>query len=220
MPNKLTYERIESILDMIVKLHKSFKKQVDFKVEDKKQAFYIIQGGAITFAYTALKFHKDGLIVPMMQLHRMLNECVELTAFFEEVDDKSRQLKAWYSGKIIERQPGNSGNLSYDERAKRNNMEVDLIKFMDAAHKKLNDWSSQYSHPSMQALRTTMGKKSKDFDYQHKASKVEEVTLGVFVEFFIFPLLFCMLIPARTLTYSEGIYNIYRGLIDDLQKDI
>src|SRR5437016_2266119 len=44
----ISYAEIDIILNKCIELHISYKSQVNFDINDKKQAFYLLQGAAIT----------------------------------------------------------------------------------------------------------------------------------------------------------------------------
>ena len=147
----------------------------------------------------------------------MISETTELIMFFDEIDENSRQIRAWFGGHIIEREAGNTGNLSTEDRAKLNGVPLDVVEHADELRKKLNNDLSKYMHPSITAMRANMRKKSKTIDYEHKGSRSRSVNADFFGYVFIAPCVQSVLIPSRTIHPTLEDFDRLREYITEVE---
>lgn len=216
----ITYKNIERVLSYCKLTHIALKNQVNFGIEDKKHALYLLQGGAISVTSSALAFNYRGLMLPRAQQKRMLDEVMDLILFFIELTDNSRQLKAWFRGHVVEREPGNRGNMSAEDRAKIFFFTTDQIKMLDKLIKQMNNELSKFMHPTIQAVRANSSKSRHIFDYDHIRTSNQCWEPQVFGELFIVPCINCLLIPSRELTPSQETFDLLRSYSLGIQGQV
>ena len=153
------------MLDELIKIHISIKHQVDFNIKDNQLAVYLILGGMISCASRSLYALQYGNSESHAQLQRLLAEAMDLANFFCETSGNSRQVKQWFNGRIISREPGNKGNLTVNQRAKLLNTEELAIRNMDDTVKTANDVLSPYMHPSYTLVTATFDNEINSFRY-------------------------------------------------------
>lgn len=211
--NEISSEQIATVIQAAINHHKSIKAKVDFNKNDKIHALYIVLGGVLSMTCTAHALNQQGIKMSLYPLRRLLNEAVELVLFIEELSSDSRQLKAWFNGKIIER------NIKKNDQYKRIEAEVfteEQIAAKDKESKNFNDLLSKFAHPSITLLRTTMSRSSNDFDYFNEHGN-PVLTSRDFANFFLIPCLYALLLPIKTLPMSNERYDILRSLMLSLE---
>lgn len=215
----MNFDFLQQVLTDAKLIHRSMSKRIDFSKQDNVHGVYLIQGGILTAATSALKFNHDGYIVPVAQQKRLIDEALDLIWFFDELPDEARQVKAWFRGEVVERQLGHSGNLSLEDRSKQSGLSVDELKMLQATMAKLNNQMSKYMHPTISAMRANASKSNNIFDYDHKYTAVVSVKANDFSELYIIPSLNALLISRKTLAYltkeQVAVLNGYRKRIND-----
>lgn len=157
--------RIWEIIEEIIKIHKAIESQIDFNHKDKKLAVYIILGGMTSSLIRSTHALEYGEIERHAMLQRIIAEAMDLSIFFCEIEDNSRQIKAWFKGKIINREPGNPGNLTIEERAQLFNADKQAIENMEETSKIATRLLSCYVHPSYDLMTITADFKARSFRY-------------------------------------------------------
>lgn len=216
----ITFNRISEILEDAKQVHSGLRNQVDFNLEDKKHAMYLLQGGILTAITTALRFNNEGLLAPRAQQKRMIDEIIDLITFFDEVNENSRQLRAWFSGKVVERTTGNKGNLTAQERATRVNLTPAQVRYLDELRKKSNLIMSQYMHPTIEVVRANVFRKTHLFDYNHRYTSSLAIFAKDFGNLYVVPGLHALLLPARVLTLSESDFHRLRNYDKEIQSSV
>lgn len=212
--------RISEILKEMKIVHTDLRKQVDFTLQNKKHAIYLLQGGILTAISTALELNTKGYLVPRAQQKRMIDEIIDLIMFFDEGQENSRQLRAWFGGKIIERTPGNQGNLTAEDRAIRGKLSTDQIQKLDNLRQSANQIMSQYMHPSIEAIRANVFKRTHVFDYEHRHTSSHRISANDFANLYVVPGLHALLIPVRTLPLSNSDFQRLRDYDREIQTSI
>jgi len=156
----------------LINIHKAFKQEVNFNKQNKKLAIYLVLGGTITFLVRSLRSIELGYSEEFAPLQRLISDSMDLTMFFCELPENSRQLTAWFNGKIIERKPGNQGNLSTKERSKSFKIEQKAIKNMDDTVKTATKVLSTYVHPTYDMATITFDKPNNSFKYFSKRGEI------------------------------------------------
>lgn len=212
---------IIKIISYLKDVHYFLHEKVDFSKQDKTHAIYLIQGGIITSLCSAFIFNQRGMVVSTMQLKRLIGEALDLLLFFDEIQDNSRQMKTWFEGEVVERKPGNSGNLTIEQRAVDSGLDVKGIKTLDNLRKKLNDALSKYCHPTINTMRANVYKRDNTFDYDHLNTIKAQINSKDFSDFFVVPAINALLITKNnfSLLSKDQVYqlNYYRKII---QPDI
>ncbi len=214
----MTSGRLSEILAYAVQVHISLRQQVDFNLEDKKHAIFLLQGGALTALATAMEFNQIGYMVPRAQQKRMIDEIVDVINFFDEIDDDARQIKAWFKGKVVEREPGNKGNLTEEERATRYYFSPDQVKAFDKLRKEINKVMSDFMHPTLRAIRANVSKSTNLFDYFHQTTSSQAMNPVDFGNLYTVPVLDALLIPVRILMLTEAQFNQLRSCDKELEN--
>ena len=160
------------MLDELIRIHREIEKEIDFSIQDKRLAIYLILGGMITNEARSLYWLGIGNMENHAQLQRLLAESMDLVIFFCETEETSRQVKQWFNGRIISRQPGNAGNLTLTQRARFFDTEEQTIKNMDETVKIANEVLSPYMHPSYELVTATFDDKKNSFRYYSQRQKV------------------------------------------------
>ena len=202
-----SFEEILAIIDDIKKIHSELKDSIDFNVEDNKHAIYILQGGSITALNYSYKFNLSGCILPLLQQYRMIIEIVDLILFFDEISKDARQIKAFFKNKTVGRKPGNTGNLSYEERAKNDLLAISEVKHMDGVRKELVNLSSKFMHPTLDAIRSNLSQKTYLFDYDNLLAKKPYFDIRSFSNLFLIPVLHGLLLPINNFVLLKDNYE-------------
>lgn len=213
----MTFNRISKILDDTKDVHSNLRGQVDFAQNSKRHAIYLLQGGILTAIFTALDFNDKGYLVPRAQQKRMIDEIIDLITFFDEGNENSRQLRAWFAGRIIEREPGNQGNLTAEDRATRTNLTMEQIRLIDNLRGQANHIMSQYLHPSMEAIRANVFRRTHIFDYKHERTSSHAMSANDFGNLYVVPGLHALLLPSIILPLSEVDFHRLRDYDREIQ---
>lgn len=213
----MTFDKLSEILAYAIQVHLSLRKQVDFDLEDKKHAIYLLQGGALTALTSAMEFNLRGYMIPRAQQKRMIDEIVDLITFFDEINDDARQIKAWFKGQVVEREPGNKGNLTIEERASRYYFSHDQVQFIDKLKKQINEVMSKFMHPTIDAVRANAYRRTNIFDYYHSNTKSKSMSPEDFGNLYIVPVIHAILIPIRILRLTETQFNQLRSCDKEIQ---
>ena len=214
----MNFNRLTEILGVAKTIHSSLRGDVDFTNSNKKHAIYLLQGGVLTAVTSALKFNLEGYIVPVAQQKRMIDEAIDLIWFFDEIEENSRHLRAWFNGHIVERVPGNRGNLTLEERSERNFLTTEQIRRMDNLGERLSRLVSRYMHPSIDAVRANSRRVSHTFDYNHEQTSSASFPAGSFGNLYVIPGLHALLIPARTLPLLQNDFEQLRTFDREIQN--
>lgn len=210
----MTSDEIVEILETGKRIHKGFISSLDFNKNSVAKAVYILQGGAITTVYNALKFNLSGHIVAREQQGRMISEIEDIIDFFATQDDNSRHIKSWYAGITLNITDIKRGMHKYMDEATASTY-INLMK--DLLHEK-----SKYLHPSLDAVRFNMRKSSHEFDYECVSvygNPNYVMTPNKFATMFIAPgILYSLLIPAKILTPTEEDFTILSNYADEIEK--
>lgn len=216
----MDFIHLKQILDYAASVHQSLIPRVNFEKNDKKHAIYLIQGGVLTTAFTALKFNLDNYYAQTSQQKRLIDEAIDLIWFLDEDtnEEQSRQLKAWFNGKIVEREPGNSGNLTMEDRAKINLLTKEQIQHIHSLQKQLNNITSKMVHPTITAMRANSSKSSHIFDYDNLLSKELPFNSKDFGNMFVIPALYSLLIPVRHLLLPKKDFDQLRSFVSEIEE--
>ncbi|MDO8269981.1 MAG: hypothetical protein Q7T54_04915 [Candidatus Levybacteria bacterium] len=215
----MTFIRLKAILDVAKRIHISSISRIDFDKEDKKHAIYLLQGGVLTAVSNAFQFNLNGFYVPTTQQKRLIDEAIDLIWFFDENLKKQRQLRAWFAGRIVERVPGNEGNLTLKQRAEINLLDIDRIQKMDDLQKTINHIVSEVMHPTIKAMRANSSKRTHLFDYDNLTPKKPQYSPENFGNMFVVPSLFSLLIPIRHLQVNNAQFDILRSYVRDIENN-
>lgn len=217
----MIFDRISEILEDMKAVHTNLRLQIDFNLQNKRHAIYLLQGGILTAISTALELNARGYQVPRAQQKRMIDEIIDLIMFFDEVEEDSRQLRAWFGGRIIERTLGNQGNLTVEDRAIRANLSPAQIRTLDNMRQRANQIMSQYMHPSIEAIRANCFRRTHIFDYNHDhTGSQHRISANEFGFLYLVPGLHALLLPARTLPLSEEDFHKLRDYDREIQTSI
>lgn len=217
----MTFNRISVILEDIKEVHTNLRLQIDFNLQNKRHAIYLLQGGILTAISTALELNARGYLVPRAQQKRMIDEIIDLIMFFDEGEENSRQLRAWFGGRIVERVPENQGNLTVEDRAVRANLSPDQIRTLENMRQRANQIMSQYMHPSIEAIRANCFRRTHIFDYNHEHTGLQHrISANDFAFLYLVPGLHTLLLPARTLPLSEEDFHRLRSYDREIQTSI
>ena len=213
--NELDYKKISEIINDIINCHKDLRKVIDTSTEDRKHAIYLLQGGSLNSLIFAYDFNKQGYTLPLMQQYRMILETVELIIYFDELKDNSRQIKAFFRGKTIERHSGSSGNPTIEERIKLSGLTEEQLCRNDELCKKLVNIVSNYMHPTIESIRGgNLHKSSYIFDYEREYVPKPYFPSMLFNNLFLRPVIQGFLIPIRTLPLNESCFSILSDFLD------
>lgn len=214
----MTFDKLSEILAYAIQVHLSLHKQVNFDLEDKKHAIYLLQGGALTALASAMEFNLRGYLIPRAQQKRMVDEIVDLITFFEETSDNARQIKAWFKGRVVEREPGNQGNLTTEERAELYFFSPEQVLAMDKLKKQINEVMSNYMHPTIEAIRANAYRRTNIFDYYHRNTQSKSIDPVDFGNLYVVPVIHAILIPVRVLKLAEEQFNQLRSYDREIQN--
>jgi hypothetical protein len=96
-------EAFNDCLKELTILHNNFKANVNFKMKDRKHAFFLLIGASISSAHIALDLYSRNLIVGVYQLARYILEVHSLIEYFIILDsDSNNDLDNWFNGKFID----------------------------------------------------------------------------------------------------------------------
>jgi len=214
----MNFDRLTEILGVAKTIHSSLRRDVDFTNSNKRHAIYLLQGGVLTAVASSLRFNLEGYIVPVAQQKRIIDEAIDLIWFFDEIEGNSRHLRAWFNGHIIERVPGNRGNLTLEERAERNFLTTEQIRRMDTLREELSKLVSKYMHPSINAVRANCRRISHTFDYDHEQTASASLSAGSFGNLYVIPGLHALLIPVRNLPLLQTDFEQLRAFDREIQN--
>lgn len=177
-----TTTRAREVIRELITIHELMREEVDFSSPNSKHAVFLILGGMITHLVRATHAIEQGDIESFGQSLRILPESRDLVTFFCEPNDKSRQVNAWFEGKIVKRNDGKKGNLSIEERTKFLETDEQLVKNMDKDVKDAIDLYSIYVHPSYDLMTVTYDHENNSFRYYAKRAREwdEEVVRDMF----------------------------------------
>lgn len=214
----MTFNRISEILNDAKNVHSNLRRQIDFNQNTKRHAIYLLQGSVLTAVSTALEFNARGYLVPRAQQKRMIDETIDLIMFFDEGEENSRQLRAWFAGRVIERESGNQGNLTAEDRAIRANLTPEQIQSLDNLRERANHIMSQYMHPSIEAVRANVFRRTHIFDYTHEhTGSQHRMSANNFGNLYLVPGLHALLLPTRTLPLEEIDFHRLRDYDREIQ---
>lgn len=213
----MNFENLKKMLFEAYRVHKTFIRKIDFNIENKAHAIYLIQGGALTATANAYTFNLGGYYLPTQQQKRFIDEAINLIWFFDENPDTTRQISAWFRNEVVERTPGNKGNLSLKQRAKINFTDEYHIQEIDKSTKKLIDYSSTIMHPTLKAVRLGLSKSTHIFDYDNLIHKRPLFNVSDFGNMFIIPALYSLLIPFRTFPLLKSDFDRLREYISIIE---
>jgi hypothetical protein len=200
----MEFQRLNDILNRAKIVHTAERLRIDFSSENLRYAIYLLQGGALTCVTTAYKFNLSGYQVPTTQQKRMIDEIVDLIVFFEELGEGSRQLKAWFAGKAVERSPD---AISVKDRALKNLVSEDVIKEIQSKTNELNHIISvRGMHPSITAVRANSTKTTHIFRYDHEGVP-PYYKPGDFGTMFVNPALYTLLLPLRLGLINQEVFD-------------
>ena len=210
--------RTWEIIGELTNLHKIIGQEIDFSVQNKKLALYLILGGMISSLIRSIHALEYGETERHAMLQRLLAESMDLAIFFCETDG-ARQVKQWFNGRIIERQPGNSGNLSITERANLLETEETTIENMDQTKRIANELLSKYVHPSYDLMIITFDNETNTFRYyaqrQEKFSSDEmriRIRLGLQSVLTAFGMAFFTVFRLNTAEHLKNIADLMREI--------
>lgn len=187
--NKSKYlDQAWDVVEELISIHKEIRDEVDFTKYDKTHAIYLILGGMISSLIQSFHALEKGNLEKHAQSLRVISESMDLALFFNESEDHSRQIKQWFKGRIIKREPGNSGNLSVTDRAKIFNTDVKVINRMEESVKVAVEVLSKYMHPSFEMMTHTFDNNSKEFHYYaQREEKFTEARLRTMIKHSLLP---------------------------------
>jgi hypothetical protein len=167
-------DRAREMIDELIKIHRLIREEVDFNKEDKKHSVYLILGGMTSMLIRFIYALEHGEVEKEAELQRVIAEASDLVSFFCEVDEGARQIKQWFKGRIIQREPGNKGNLTIKERAVLLNTAEQTITNMDGTVKTAIELLSPYVHPSYELMTITYDFEKNDFRYGGQRQQIHE----------------------------------------------
>ena len=214
----MTCEKLNEIITYAKSVHISLREQVDFTVQNKKHAIYLLQGGALTTVSTAMLFNIKGYLVPRAQQKRMIDEIRNLITFFDEIDENARQIKAWFKGHVIEREPGNTGNLTIAERSERYFFTPEIVEKIDTLNLQINNMMSKYMHPTIHAMRANVFRRSHLFDYDHLYTASHSMSAVDFGNLYVVPAIHALLIPVKALMLTRDQFELLRVFDKEIQS--
>lgn len=219
-------DRTWEIIGELIGLHKIIEQDVDFSAQNKKLALYLILGGMTSSLIRSVHALEYGETERHAMLQRILAESMDLAIFFCEISEDARQIKQWFNGRIIERQPGNSGNLSLAERAQLLETEETTIKNMDETKKIANELLSKYMHPSYDLMTITFDGETNAFRYyaqrQEKFSSDEmrgRIRFGVQSVLTAFGMTFFTVFPLNTADHLKKVAGLMREIYPEAYSD-
>lgn len=173
--NKSKYiDRAREMIDELIKIHKLMKEEVDFSKKDKNHAVYLILGGVTSMLIRFIHALEHGEIEKEAELQRVIAEASDLVIFFCELEEGARQIKQWFNGHIVSREPGNDGNLTDKERATLLKTSEQTVKNMDNTVKTAVKLLSIYVHPSYELMTITYDTKKNEFRYYAQRQRTHE----------------------------------------------
>jgi len=211
------FNQVSDVIDDLKKAHLEQKGTVDFTTENRRYAIYVLQGGSLTALNYAYEFNLKGYVLPILQQHRMIAEIVDLILFFDEIDDGSRQVKAFFKNKTIGREPGNTGNLSYVERAKNTPFNAEQIKNTDELLNKVLNISSKLHHPTLDTLRSNLSMRTHIFDYDNLLSNKPHFGIEIFWNLLLLPVIHGLLLPENTMELTKEGYDKLYGYMNSFR---
>lgn len=211
----ITISYLGGVLQEAKNVHLSLHHSVDFKAQNAKQAIYIIQGGVITGAILAIRFHCEGLMTARAQQARLINESRELVEYFQDLPDDHRHLRAWFAGKIVERPLETLAS-----RKLAQTLTPEQVKRYDTARKSLYNHLSAYGmHATINSLRSNMSQSSSIFDYDHAVvpKPAKDITVAELGTFYVTPALQTLLMPMHLFPELQIAYGGLRKHIDRIE---
>ena len=187
------------MLEFTKGLHRINRQRVDFSINNRKHAIYLLQGGILTACSRALDFNQKGYHMSTILHKRMIDETINLIWFFDDTNDTSRHLRAWFRGDVVERKSGKGGELSIEQRAKMGHSSPELIATLDDLFKKMNNETSKYMHPTINIMKSNLLKRTLFFDYDYKTISKPCLSPESFGSFYVIPTLNALRTPMKTL---------------------
>lgn len=165
-------DRAREMIDELIKIHKLMRNEVDFSKNDKKHSVYLILGGMTSMLIRFIHALEHGEVEKEAEIQRVIAEASDLVVFFCELEEGARQIKQWFNGRIIQREPGNKGNLTIKERAELLGTVEQTIINMDNTVKTAIELLSSYVHPSYELMTITYDFGLNDFRYAAQRQKI------------------------------------------------
>jgi|GEM_PF-2588911 len=188
------------IIDRLIELHKLNMGKVNFDIHDRKHAIYYLQGGAITCAINARKLNNE--IGILGREWRFISEISYVVEYFDELDDQSREISAWFTKEaIIDRKPSKKV-VDSSIRQQRTGLPEDHFKLFDDSHKGLLHELSKFAHPSLPSVSANSTTLTHKFDYYQtydEDPKQREALKGIFVS----EAINCFIAPSKSLPLSK-----------------
>jgi len=211
---EINFKIILEIISNIKNFHKEIRKLIDISKEDRKHAIYLLQGGALSYLIYAYDFNNEGYIVPLAQQYRMILETIELILFFNELDDGSRYIKAFFKGHTIRIKQGNSGNPDIEDRIKISGLTEERLNRSDDLYKNLFNIGSDYMHPNLESIRAKLINGSYIFDYERKFISKPYKSAIDFNKLFLIPVIHGFLLPINTIPFNELDYSALKYFLE------
>lgn len=156
-------------LELVSKIHDSFRKDIDINIQDKRLAIYYLQGGCITHAYLAIHhwLAKD-LGAPLVH-KRIIDESKNAALFLSAVDNNHRYIKSFFEKKIISMPKKILETGKYEIEAdyilrKLNWTKDHFEKYMENS-KKLESGFSNAVHAQIETVAFNSDRFTGEFDY-------------------------------------------------------
>jgi hypothetical protein len=190
----------QRVIERLIELHKINFNNVDFSSHNRAQAIYYLQGGAITSAINVSKL--DAQVGIIGREWRFISEISYLVEYFDELDDASREIKAWFTkDAVIERKPSKK-KVDSTERQKKSGLPLEHFEEYDGTHGKLLHELSRFAHPTFMSVRYNSRRLSHDFDYYQTYQEDPDQLLalkGIFVS----EAIACFLSPVNSIPLTE-----------------
>jgi hypothetical protein len=198
-------ERLQlRIIDRLIELHKLNMNRVNFDVQDRKQAIYFLQGGAITCAINARKLTNEVGILG--REWRFISEIAYVIEYFDELNDRSREITAWFTkDAIIDRKPSKK-TVDSSLRQQKTGLPEDHFRQFDDSHKSLLRELSKFAHPSFPSVRANSTTITHQFDYYQTYDDdpgQREALRGIFIS----EAINCFLGPSKSLPLNSDQFS-------------
>lgn len=207
----------EKTLKLASEIHATFLSQINLKIQDKKLAFYYLQGGSLTQAYVALKNWSYGDLNGIYRVQKFVAETNEVLEFLSLEKDVSRHLKNFFDDGYIQvpnLDKKNNSDLKKKVLEIRGNDEETYKRF-ESAKKSLNQEFSKGGHPTFYSCAYNTDKYTGVFDYElsNDQFKYYPIRNFDFANFIIIP-------AAQSVYVFSQLFIVQKELSDKLREAI
>jgi|SRR3972149_2696780 len=154
------YAELERILTEATKIHQGFRDRINFSVQNRAHAIYLLQGSVLTNALAALNSARQGYLNQVLATTRLLFESIELMDFFASIADDDRHLQAWYRDEVVT-PPKPSESRTYADHIKAlrgvfPSADERQLRRIQELQRKRWEFLSKSAHPTLRAVRYNM----------------------------------------------------------------